>query len=91
MPWGQSCEKPWIAFFSPTHFPGALKFRPKWVGGYGVWGLLGRPSGWVGPGFGVFCAELPATRQKPPVRPCGPTKALRVPKGHQIPSGCSTK
>ena len=76
-------------FFFPL--PAVLTTQAKWVGGYGVWGLFGRPSGWVGMGFGVFCAELPATRQKPPVRPCGPTKALRVPKGHQIPSGCSTK
>ena len=32
----------------------AAREAAKWVGGFGVWGLLGQQSGWVGRGFGVF-------------------------------------
>ena len=56
----------------------------KWVGGLRVSGFFGRPSGWVGRGFRVFCADINKG-------PCGPTAALRAPKSHQTRAGWSTK
>ena len=50
-----------------------------WVAGFG---FLGRPSGWVGRGFRVFCADINKG-------PCGPTAALRAPKSHQTRAGWS--
>ena len=47
-----------------------------------VSGFFGRPSGWVGRGFRVFCADINKG-------PCGPTAALRAPKSHQTRAGWS--
>ena len=59
-------------------YVGALKARA----GFRVSGFFGRPSGWVGRGFRVFCADINKG-------PCGPTAALRAPKSHQTRAGWS--